>query len=170
MPTRPAEILELAKTFSEMGGGEALQRCIVSRAYYACLHAVDETFPVSNDQGRIDGESSHAFIINRATAYGKSLSLYPGRTPAASIGQMMTKLRRFRNAADYDIGDALSGREYADVIKRAEHVISLCQDVERLRLSASQNAVEKISDVVDSVNDSLRKDEKCQKPSLVRIK
>lgn len=134
MPVSPAEILQLSRELQAMDGSEVLQRCVISRAYYATLHATDLTFPRTEGSVRIDGESSHAEIISRAVVFGKSVKL--GRTSAALVAQALPRLRKFRNHADYRLHEPLSAREYADVVVRAERVLQLCEDVVQKRAKA----------------------------------
>jgi len=139
MPVTPAELLQLSKELQAMNGPEAMQRCVVSRAYYATLHATDLTFPRTDQSVRIDGESSHAEIIGRAVVFGKSLK--PGRSSAALIAHALPRLRKFRNAADYRLHEPLSARDYADVVVRAERVLQLCEDVLQKRAQAEEQIV-----------------------------
>ena len=126
MPCKPRELLALAKSLQASKGSEAFERCAVSRAYYAALHEVDATF-IQRAEFRIDGESSHREIISRATVYGNSLN--PGRTEAGQVAQIMTRLRRARNKADYELEKAFSPKEAEEVLSRAEFVLNLCDTV-----------------------------------------
>ena len=170
MPARPADLLQLSKDLAALGGSEVWQRCVVSRAYDACLHATDETFPDAGGPKRIDGESSHAHIIGKAVAYGRGLK--PGRSSANSIAQMMPKLRRFRNAADYDIDEVLAPREFSDVVARAERLLALCADVERLREKARDESVaaDHPAHAFTASPSCASRDGLAPKPSLKRIK
>ena len=126
MPCKPRELLALAKSLQASKGSEAVERCAVSRAYYAALHEVDATF-IQRAEFRVDGESSHREIISRATVYGNSLS--PGRTEAGQVAQMMTRLRRARNKADYELDKAFPAKDAAEILTRAELVLNLCDTV-----------------------------------------
>lgn len=125
MPISPSDLLRLARQLGQQADDEACVRAAVSRAYYAGLHATEQTFP---GRERIGNESSHAEIIGRATAHGKGLN--PARSAAAQIAMKLSRLRRLRNAADYDLGDqSLSAQECEVVLLRSQEVIDLCQTV-----------------------------------------
>ena len=126
MPCKPLDLLSLAKTLGASQGGEAAERCAASRAYYAALHEVDATF-FDRPEFKRDGESSHREIISRAVVYGKSIK--PGRTDAAQIAQLMNRMRRSRNKADYAIEELFTTTESTEILSRAELVINLCQSV-----------------------------------------
>ncbi|WGT64436.1 hypothetical protein [Variovorax paradoxus] len=126
--------MQLSKDLVALGGNETWQRCVISRAYYASLHATNETFPRNVGDVRPDHESSHAEIINRAVRYGKSFD--PGRTDASQIAQALPRLRKLRNFADYDLDEALSAKEYEDGLRRAEKILNHCSEVVRLRAAA----------------------------------
>lgn len=174
MPSSPAELLQLSKELFALKKDETWQRCVVSRAYYSTLHATDATFPRTERSVRIDGESSHAEIIGRAVVYGKSLQ--PGRSNANQIAQALPRLRRFRNLADYRLEEALSEREYSDVLLRAERVLNLCADVERLRSAVVVVDSPEVDDVLPAAAAVAREAAKTEagpqpsKPSLKRIK
>lgn len=137
MPIQPSDLLQLAADLSASGApSECLKRCVVSRAYYAALHAVDDTFEARGP--RINGESSHAEIISRAQVYSKGAN--PGRSDARSIANELPRLRRFRNHADYHLDTDFDEKAYTDVVARARRVITLCSDVQRLRDGAQQSA------------------------------
>jgi hypothetical protein len=174
MPSSPPELLQLSKDLAALGGSETWQRCVVSRAYYASLHATNATFPKTAKDVRIDGESSHAEIIGRAVVYGKSLK--PGRSYASQIAQALPRLRRLRNFADYDLDETLSPREYQEVLLRAERIMQQCVDVERLR-AESEGAKETPPLPFSADGSSSTVDQtvivagpKPFKPTLVRVK
>ena len=127
MSVSPLDILNLAKTLNVASGDEATCRCVVSRAYYAALHIVENTFERRENQYRVDGESSHQEIISRAKVYGSALN--PGRTSAAEIAKMMPRLRRTRNSADYDLDENYSLEVSGDAVVRAERIFALCEDI-----------------------------------------
>ena len=137
MPTSPPELLALALQLNV--ADETSRRCAVSRAYYATLHAVDQTFERQPGAARQDGESSHAEIIGRAIAYGNGLN--PGRTSAQTIAQVMPRLRRLRNRADYKIADAFDQFDSDGMLARAAKVLEACADVVAKRASAAQSSV-----------------------------
>lgn len=135
MPCKPLELLEVAKHLAQLKiGGEASHRGATSRAYYAALHCVKQTFPERAEEYQVAGESSHAEIISRAVAVSRQN--VPGRGPAATIAHMMPKLRRMRNQADYDLGEVYDQSACTEVLLRATKVVDLCADVERLRMNA----------------------------------
>lgn len=167
MPVQPFDLLQLSKQLMTLNAGqdECVKRCVVSRAYYAALHAVDLTFAKAEISARVDGESSHAEIIGRAVARGNQVAV--GRTSARTIANMMPRLRRFRNAADYRISENIDEREYLDVVARAQKVLDLCND-----FSAANNA-QATSSVVNSEADdplSPAAGVGVARPSLKRIK
>ncbi len=134
MPTSPSELLGLAVQLHLAGTDEATRRCVVSRAYYASLHAVDQAFTRVPGATRQNGESSHAEIIGRVTAYGNGLN--PGRSEARTIAQVIPGLRRLRNRADYRVEEAFTADDCRGVIERAGRVLALCQDVINKRSTA----------------------------------
>jgi hypothetical protein len=167
MSVQPVDLLELSKQLMtlESGQNECVRRCVVSRAYYAALHAVDLTFPQAAGGARIDGESSHAQIIGRAVARGNQVAA--GRTSARMIANMMPRLRRFRNAADYRISENIDNREYLDVVARAQKVLELCNDF------CAANTAHASSSVVNSEANKPQSDlteTAAPRPSLKRIK
>lgn len=152
MPTSTRELLALAKRLQQQKGDEATRRCAVSRAYYAALHETDCVFEKRDADFRLDGESSHAEIISRATIYGNGVN--PGRDGARNIAQILSKLRRARNKADYKLEQGVDAAECSDVITRAEQVLAHCQEV----LSKRQSQVERTPEAVRS------------RPSLKRVR
>lgn len=133
MPCSSYDLLALAKKIKSFNlDDEAANRCITSRAYYAALHAVEKTFDERAAEFRVDGESSHREIIGRATAYGAQL--LPGRTNAAQIAKIVTRLRRERNKADYDIDEPYLVQSSDDVLVRSEQVLILCEEVAAKRV------------------------------------
>ena len=85
---------------------------------------------------------------------------------------MMPKLRRFRNAADYDIDEVLAPREFSDVVARAERLLALCADVERLREKARDESVaaDHPAHAFTASPSCASRDGLAPKPSLKRIK
>lgn len=170
MPIQPSDLLRLSRQLADLGAGvdECVKRCIVSRAYYAALHSVDAAFPAVNSHGRVDGESSHAEIIGRAVACGNRVA--PGRTSARTIANMMPRLRRFRNAADYKLDRELDEREYLDLLDRVERILSLCRayEVEQLKQASS---VTDYPDVrVSAYEPTASTDTRHARPALKRVK
>jgi hypothetical protein len=135
MSTSPSDLLSLAVRLKLGPDDEATRRCIVSRAYYASLHAVDQTFAQQPGAGRRDGESSHAEIISRATTYGNGLN--PGRSEARNIAQVLPGLRRLRNRADYRVEEGFSESDCHGVMQRAALVLELCEAVAAKRAAAN---------------------------------
>jgi hypothetical protein len=134
MPISPLDLLRLARQLGQHTNDEASVRSAVSRAYYAGLHATEQTFP---SRQRIGNESSHAEIIGRATVHSKGSN--PGRSAAAQIALKLGKLRRMRNAADYDIDKAfISAQECEAVLLRSQEILSLCEEVAQ-KLAESQD-------------------------------
>lgn len=134
MPISPSDLLRLAHELAQNEGDEVHVRSAVSRAYYAGLHATEQTFA---GRARMGHESSHAEIIGRATAHSKGVN--PGRSAAAQIAFKLSKLRRLRNAADYDIGQAfLRPQDCQAALLRAQEVLSLCEEVVQ-KVAASQH-------------------------------
>lgn len=127
MSVSPRDVLNLALTLQGAAENEATSRCVVSRAYYAALHCVEQTFEKRDGQFKVDGESSHQEIITRALVYGRTLS--PGRTSASEIAKMMPRLRRTRNQADYDIAGPHDSGVGQDTVIRAARIFELCEDV-----------------------------------------
>jgi uncharacterized protein (UPF0332 family) len=111
-------------------------RCAISRAYYSALHSVTETFPKREDQFRANGESSHAEIIGRVTAFGNGIG--PGRSDAALIAKLMPRLRRRRNDADYRLNEEVKKDEVCKILDRAKEVIDRCANVVRLQESSNR--------------------------------
>lgn len=168
MPVQPIDLLELSKQLMVLNSGqddECIKRCVVSRAYYAALHAVDTTFSKADVNARVNGESSHAEIIGRAVARGNQVAV--GRTSARTIANMMPRLRRFRNSADYKISENFNDQEYLDVVARAQRVLDLCNEFNVLNTAeVAQLSIK--SDVDDSlVSTSAVVGER---PSLKRVK
>lgn len=127
MPTSPLDILALAKQLHQTNTTEAGTRSTISRAYYAGLHTVAHTFGARE---RLNNETSHGEIIGRAEAHANANPPQPGRTAASQIAQAMHRLRRSRNAADYHLHTTIAHPEAEAAIKRTEHVIALCAEVE----------------------------------------
>jgi len=127
MPVSPPDFLKLATRLNTSECDEITRRCVVSRAYYAALHAVDHTFGAREQELSNDGESSHARIIGRARAYANTLN--PGRTSAAHIAKLMPKLRRVRNKADYELADEMPQEICTEVSARAQRVLDLCSEI-----------------------------------------
>lgn len=147
MSVRPIDLIRLSQQLSTSTelGDECLRRCVVSRAYYAALHAVDTTFTKRDPSARVNGESSHAEIIGRAVARGNQVA--PGRGNARTIANMVSRLRRFRNAADYRIEDAFDEREYSDVVVRAQKVLDLCAEFNSANIAAESSKPEQAAPV-----------------------
>lgn len=134
MPVEALEFLRVAKRLLEGSPGEIDRRCSISRAYYAALHTLDLTLPAGaagTGPGRADGESTHMVIIDRARQLG--VSRLPGNSAAVQLARLMTKLRRSRNEADYDLKLTIGSRETEDFMARVDKALSLCDDVTRLR-------------------------------------
>ena len=126
MPIQPSDLLRLAQQLGQNTNDEVSIRSAVSRAYYAGLHAAEQTFP---SRERMGNESSHAEIISRATIHGKGLN--PGRGSAAQIAIKLGKLRRLRNDADYAIGvPSITAQDCETVLLRSQEILDLCQDVQ----------------------------------------
>lgn len=135
MSVSPPDFLALATRLNTQGCDEITRRCVVSRAYYAALHAVANTFDARPQEVGEQGESSHARVIGRARTYANTLN--PGRTNAAQIAKLMPKLRRTRNRADYELDDEFSAQDCDDVALRAATILALCDEVARVRGAAS---------------------------------
>ncbi len=134
MSTSPHDLLKLAENLRQQEANESALRCAVSRAYYAALHQVQRVFEQRSQNARINGESSHAEIIGRATAYGNTLS--PGRENARTIATYLTRMRHVRNQADYDLDGNFLILECDRVIERSRSVLSLCNEVIEKRQKA----------------------------------
>lgn len=132
MPVNPTDILQVAEQLHANAVGECGHRSAVSRAYYAALHETRDTFGV---QPRVGHATSHDAIIGSAEVYGKGAN--PARMSASTIAQMLPRLRRARNMADYELGESISPQEASDEIERAKSVMRLCSEV-RLRRDAAQ--------------------------------
>ena len=132
MPTSTHELLALAKQLQTQSGSEACLRGAISRAYYAALHATKDVFDA---RPRLGEESSHAEIISRAVVYSKSLN--PGRQAAIQIAQIMPKIRRTRNRADYELSADIDSGLSQGVIERAEAVLTLCDEIKTKRASGA---------------------------------
>lgn len=145
---------------------ESVKRCVVSRAYYAALHAVDLTFSKAEVSARLNGESSHAEIIGRALARGNQIAV--GRTSARTIANMMPRLRRFRNAADYKISENIDEREYLDVVARAQKVLNLCNEFNAANTADAASKV--IKSEADECIPSSTTTVVAERPALKRIK
>lgn len=124
MPVNTHDLFQLAQRLQQGATTEADLRAAISRAYYAGLHAVAETFDARE---RMGDESSHAEIIGRAKAHGNTLE--PGRQAANQIAQHLSKMRRTRNDADYKLDLSFNESDSQGIIDRAALVLSLCQDV-----------------------------------------
>jgi uncharacterized protein (UPF0332 family) len=132
MSCTPSDLLSLAQQLTAMpsAANDVQARCAISRAYYATLHEIDVSFERSDATGLLDG-SSHQKIIDKAAIYGKSL--FVGRTEAGQIAKFATKLRRERNAADYDLDLDITTSKASDVLISAERIFSLCAEVRNKR-------------------------------------
>ncbi len=165
MSVQPIDLLQLSKQLMTLNSGkdESVKRCVVSRAYYAALHAVDLTFPKKIP--RMNGESSHAEIIGRAVARGNQIAA--GRMSAKTIANMMAKLRRFRNFADYNISEEIDDGDYIDIVARAEKVLKLCDE-----FSAVNTCDVDIKPIKHESNDDGDNavTVKCNRPALRRVK
>lgn len=124
MPVSTHDLFHLAQRLQDGATTETDLRAAISRAYYAGLHAVAETFDARE---RMGDESSHAEIIGRAKAHGNTLE--PGRQAAIQIAQHLSKMRRTRNDADYKLDLSFTDSDSQGIIDRAELVLSLCREV-----------------------------------------
>lgn len=132
MSCSPADFLNLAESISQQNScSEIESRCAISRAYYAALHSVDFFFQKTEMDMRIEGESSHAEIIRRAREYGRGIQ--PGRTNAAVVAKLMSRLKADRNQADYRLGDSIDSIQMQDVILRVKRVMNECEEIDRKR-------------------------------------
>lgn len=168
MPCSPRDLLVLAKELHAKNINETVARASLSRAYYAALHEVQNTFPQRSSEYRVDGESTHAEVIARAATYGKQV--VPGRGSAAAIAKAMTRLRRARNFADYRLERDFSVVHLDDEVLRAEEIFALCADV----LSKIKTLCDKPAAVIPTVQieSEVRSDPSSlstQKISLKRI-
>ena len=129
MPVSPPDLFKLAQRLNSDGCDEVTRRCAVSRAYYAALHRANLVF--EKVKPTADGESSHAEIIGRVKTY--SAQPLPGRMYASEIAKALPRLRRLRNAADYDLDSPFEAGTTMDVLQRVSHVLEKCDDVARMR-------------------------------------
>jgi hypothetical protein len=134
MPCSPRDLLDLAIAQCAAASKEAEHRCVMSRAYYAALHEVANVFDARKTLSTVAGESTHQQIIGCAKAYSNNNN--PGRMYAAEIAKLMPRLRRARNVADYDLNDEIQPSASRDMLDRVSKILSLCNDVQRLRSSA----------------------------------
>ncbi len=109
---------------------EAAHRSAVSRAYYASLHSVAESF---DERQRLSAESSHGAIIGRVEAYYNQIPPQPGRSAAIDIHRAVSRLRRERNKADYNLDQTMNSGNSNDAITRSQHVLKLCSEVQAKR-------------------------------------
>jgi hypothetical protein len=138
MSASPHDLLQLSTRLLTADCDEVTRRCVVSRAYYAALHAVQCTFEERLQESSGDHESTHARVIGRAVAYANQQR--PGRMYAAEIAKIMPRLRRTRNIADYHLDVSFESPLCSDVTAKAQRVLALCGDVERLRAGSTKAA------------------------------
>jgi uncharacterized protein (UPF0332 family) len=132
MSCKPLDLLGLAKQLAALPNeaSDVGTRCVISRAYYASLHEIDASFEKLDSTELQDG-SSHQKIIDRAARHGKNLGL--GQLEAGQIAKFATKLRRERNAADYELGLDITPSKASEVLISAERIFSLCAEVRNKR-------------------------------------
>lgn len=133
MPTSPLEILRVAQNLAATAT-EAATRSAISRAYYAGLHSVAESF---DERERLNDETSHGEIIGRVEAYKNQVPPQPGRAAAITILKAVTRLRRERNKADYNLGIAINTDDGANAVVRSRQILDLCQEVRDQRSKAA---------------------------------
>lgn len=138
MATAPGDLLRLSEELLTSDADEVRRRCVISRAYYAALHATGATFSAPVNEVRNPNESSHSRIINRAVAYGAAAK--PGRSAASEIAKILPRIRRVRNKADYELDTVVEPDDCTQLTVRVKKVLSLCADVERLRKTAEKAA------------------------------
>jgi len=127
MSITPNQILALAKELCDVVEGdqakEVALRCSTSRAYYAALHAADDSLPADLALTRADrkGKSSHQAVIDKVVAWSKAVR--PGRTEAIFVARNLSRLRDLRKAADYSTGDDFTAEEAATALKIATDTV-----------------------------------------------
>lgn len=100
------DVLETARRLSISGivdvdPCESDLRSVASRAYYATLHATNDSIPpdLQPSNSDKDGKSSHQVIIDAVTQWSKSVR--PGRSEARIVARNLPKLKHLRKKADY---------------------------------------------------------------------
>lgn len=97
------DFLKTAETLFSAGETEADYRSVASRAYYAALHEANATVPESHAPSdlQLRSKSSHESIIGALQVWGNSLTA--GREQARHASRELSKLKRTRIEADYDL-------------------------------------------------------------------
>lgn len=127
MSVTPAQLLQLANRLAavtEAGSVEEVAlRCSTSRAYYAALHAADDSLPADLAMTLAErrGKSSHQAVIDKVVAWSKAIR--PGRTEAIFIARNLTRLKDLRKQADYATGDNYSESDAQIALSLAREIL-----------------------------------------------
>lgn len=126
MSCEAADIFGVAQVLSTIEPStEAIQRSVISRAYYAALHAVDARLPAGD---RLCSETSHTEIIGRLKRVSNATPPVPGRQKAKQIEKLIATLRRDRTKADYKLGENFKPN-IDETLDSAECIMRLCTEI-----------------------------------------
>ncbi len=129
----PRDILDAAQQLTRLEDpAEAITRAVISRAYYAALHAVADIYP-GDDLAH--HSSSHEAIIGRAQAHGNGLE--PGRSEAKQVARDLRLFKAMRKVADYRLNEAVFPGQQLESIHLAESIFRRCEIIEDRRSAAS---------------------------------
>jgi hypothetical protein len=127
MPTRPPEILELARSIRNAHPLECGFRSAASRAYYACLHRCGDLFGRAPRRPGGQPDSSHEQVIRAVSTYAAGNNVLA--SVAAAIATTLVDMRRERNRADYKLVDNFTQRDCEDMFARANAVMKACEAI-----------------------------------------
>ena len=128
MSIQPNQLLDLASRLmdvpSESERQEVDLRCSTSRAYYAALHAADDSLPpdLALTLSERRGKSSHQAVIDKVTIWSKGCRA--GRTEAIFIARNLARLRDYRKKADYGTDRNFSFEEALSALKLARETVA----------------------------------------------
>lgn len=128
MSIQPSQLLELAGRLIEAPCESERQevdlRCSTSRAYYAALHAADDSLPsdLALTIAERRGKSSHQAVIDRVTLWSKGCRA--GRTEAIFIARNLARLRDYRKKADYGTDHNFSFEEASSALRLARETVA----------------------------------------------
>jgi len=140
MSSTPNEILDLACKLALSSDGtdvnEVTLRCSTSRAYYAAMHAADESLPadLSPSAAERKSKSSHQAVIDAVLKWANEIR--PGRTEARTVARNLPRLRDARKRADYKISEVFTLRD-------AESALRIARSTLQSAARAAEMSVEK---------------------------
>lgn len=141
MSISPIDIFHTASALATPDVGascnEADLRSAASRAYYAALHAADQSIPMALKPTDIERctKGSHQVIIDAIVLWSKGA--YQGRSDARDMARNLTKLKTVRKKADYLIGEDFSEQEAANAIVTANGILQNAESATRLCLQTA---------------------------------